>query len=87
MRRPLILLAVVGASFGLASPAKAAPVCVGTSNTVFVCTDPTGGTLYEDCVYTGGSTCQQVTVPGPTVDCGGDLYNRIVPPLTSEPIC
>lgn len=45
--------------------------CVGTSGTIVVCTDPNGSVYYSDCVYLGGGSCQQVTVYGPYVDCGG----------------
>ena len=87
MRRGLIALAVFGASLGLAGPAQAAPACVGTANTVTVCVDPVGGILYEDCIYTGDPTCTHVVVPGPTVDCGGRLYQMLVPPLFPEDPC
>lgn len=77
MRRIAIVLGLVAGSLALTGPASADPACVGTDRTVTVCVDPTGGVLYTDCIYTGGSTCQPVTVPGPTVDCGGDLYDRL----------
>ncbi|MDQ4124724.1 MAG: hypothetical protein M3134_03870 [Actinomycetota bacterium] len=61
-----------------ASPAQAqTTVCAGTSNTVFVCTNPTGGTVITDCVYLGPPPCMPVTVPGPTLSCGGDLIPYI----------
>lgn len=57
-----------------AAPAQAqTTVCAGTASTVFVCTDPTGGTAYTDCVYVGPPPCTTVTVPGPTLSCGGAL--------------
>lgn len=64
----LISVVVVGSLAVGATPAMAA--CVGSDNTAVVCVNPTGGTLYEDCVYLGGEECQQVTVPGPTVSVG-----------------
>ena len=61
-------------SLFLAAPAQAAiPVCAGTQTTVVICVDPTGGTLYSDCIYAGPPPCTYVTVPGPTVQCGGDI--------------
>lgn len=55
-----------------AAPASATvPLCAGTQGTAVVCVDPTGGTLIEDCVYAGPPPCTPVTVPGPTVQCGG----------------
>jgi hypothetical protein len=74
MRRAAILL---GAGLLLtaasAVPASAAPVCAGTQNTVVLCVDPTAGTLYSDCVYVGPPPCIPVTVPGPTIQCGGNI--------------
>lgn len=67
-------LVVAGSTF-FAAPAQAA--CFGSDNTVILCVDPTGGTLYEDCIYTGGSQCTPVHVPGPVVSCkptSGPLY-------------
>lgn len=68
------------ASIGTASPAAAEPICVGTREIAGVCVDvdPTGGTLYEDCVYLASSSCTPVHVPGPTiVDCHGWIGDRI----------
>ena len=65
----------IGAGFlmaaGLALPASAAEVCAGTQALVFVCVDPVGDTIYTDCVYVGPPPCVTVTVPGPSVSCGG----------------
>jgi hypothetical protein len=70
---PRMLLAAGVAAAATAPAAPAAAACAGTSGTVVVCVDPTGATYYEDCVYTGGSGCTTVRVPGPTVRCGGDV--------------
>lgn len=65
---------LIGASLGMAGPATAqVPYCVGTTSTIWVCSDPTGGTVISDCVYTGDPTCTPVTVPGPTLTCGSPL--------------
>lgn len=69
---------LVGASMALAAPAQASiPVCAGTQNTIVVCVDPTGGILIEDCVYVGPPPCIPVVVPGPTVQCGGNIGARL----------
>ena len=79
MRRKWTLLgaglAVAGSTFAVAPPALAA--CVGSTNTVILCVDPTGGTLYEDCVVILEPPCKPVVVPGPVVWCeptNGPLY-------------
>lgn len=76
MRRIIVVLSIVAASLGIAPAAFAA--CAGTAATVVVCVNPTGGTIYSDCIYTGGSTCTPVTVPGPTLDCGGDIGEKLI---------
>lgn len=69
---------LVAASMVLAGPASAqTTVCAGTAGTVFVCTDPTGGTVISDCVYVGPPPCVPVTVPGPTLACGGALVEEL----------
>lgn len=78
MRRKAVTFAaglVMAATVALAPPASAADgwTCVGTERLGFVCVDPTGGTLYEDCVYVGAPPCIPVTVPGPIYGCGGAL--------------
>lgn len=61
-------------SLFVAAPAQASiPICAGTQATVVLCVDPTGGTLYSDCIYAGPPPCIWVTVPGPTIQCGGDI--------------
>ena len=59
---------------GLASPAAAAEVevCAGTQGQQYVCVDPTGGTPITDCVYLGPPPCIPVSVPTPSIRCGGD---------------
>ena len=77
MRRRATLIGaglMVAGSLFFAAPASASiPVCVGTAATVVVCVDPTGGTLYEDCIYAGPPPCIPVSVPGPTIQCGGNI--------------
>lgn len=69
---------LAAASLALAAPAQAqTTVCAGTASTVFVCTNPTGGTAYSDCVYVVFPPCIPVTVPGPTLSCGGALIPAI----------
>jgi hypothetical protein len=66
---------MVAGSLFAAAPAQAGPlVCAGTASTAVICVDPTGGTLYEDCVYVASTTCTPVHVPGPVTYCGGFLY-------------
>lgn len=74
-RATLIGAGLIGAaSLFLAAPAQAGPVvCAGTASTAVICVDPTGGTLYEDCVYAGPPPCIPVHVPGPVTSCGGFL--------------
>jgi hypothetical protein len=76
-RKGLVLGAGLALAAAVAAPAVAQEVCAGTERTAYVCSDPTGATLIDDCVYTGGSGCTQVTVPGPTLSCGGDLITAI----------
>ncbi len=72
------LALVAAASLGLAAPASAqTTVCAGTQSTVFVCTDPTGGDVITDCVYVVFPPCIWVTVPGPTLACGGDMVPNL----------
>jgi hypothetical protein len=76
MRRRAILFGaglLIAGSVAVAAPASAQTICAGTQRTVFVCTDPLGGTVISDCVYAGPPPCTPVTVPGPTLSCGGDL--------------
>lgn len=58
---------IAAATLGPATPAQAA--CFGTTNTVILCVDPTGSTLYEDCVVIIEDPCHPVSVPGPKVWC------------------
>lgn len=71
MRRALVVLGLVAASLGLAPSALAA--CAGTERTVVVCVNPTGQILYSDCVVVVAPPCIPVDVPGPTIQCGGDI--------------
>lgn len=70
-RMKLVLVSVLALStLGLAGPARA-EVCAGTQNIFHICVEPTGGTLYEDCVYVVDPQCIYVRVPGPVVTrCG-----------------
>ena len=67
----LVLLGGVVASLGVAAPASANPVCVGTQSTVGICVEVTPSTLISDCVYAGPPPCTQVDVPGVSIDCWG----------------
>ena len=69
----------MAATVALAPPAAAADqwICAGTQQLGYVCVDPTGGTLYEDCVYVGPPPCIPVSVPGPIFGCGGPLSCQI----------
>ena len=70
-------LMVAGGMF-VAAPAQAAiPLCAGTQNTIVVCVETNGGTVYEDCIYLASSTCTPVSVTGPAVSCGGDIGARL----------
>ena len=78
MRRRAVTFAaglVMAATVALAPPASAADgwTCVGTERLGYVCVDPTGGTLYEDCVYLVLPQCMHVSVPGPIFGCGGPI--------------
>lgn len=75
-RMKLLLVGVVAlATLGMASPARAEN-CVGTERIFMVCVEPTGGTIHEDCIYTGGDTCQYVRVPGPVITrCGNTVLS------------
>lgn len=77
MRRKATLFGagvMAAGSLFVAAPAQAAvPVCAGTQRTIILCVDPVGRTLYEDCIYTGSPPCTPVSVPGPTIQCGGDI--------------
>lgn len=62
----------VAASIGIAGPAAAAPVCVGTAQTAGVCAEVSrGAPTYEDCVYVVTPPCIPVSVPGWDLECGG----------------
>ncbi|HEV2889452.1 MAG TPA: hypothetical protein VGX28_03680 [Frankiaceae bacterium] len=84
-----LLAGVLAAGSFLAAPAQAA--CFGTQQLAYACVTPP--TLerrqVQQCVYTGGDTCENVTVPyyglgdDAEVSCGGTLdtctqVNRIV---------
>ncbi|MDQ3914041.1 MAG: hypothetical protein M3323_01735 [Actinomycetota bacterium] len=56
----------------LSSPAAATEVCAGTQEFQYVCVDPTGGTPITQCVYVGPPPCHPVSVPTPSITCGGD---------------
>lgn len=78
MRRIVVTIAAVAAMLGVSPAAHAAPVCVGTTGTAYVCVDPTGGTLYSDCIFVGPPPCMPVTVPGPSLTCGGQILDPIL---------
>ena len=63
--RLLLVAAVAVGSLAVAPAASAAVSCVGAEGVTVFCVDPTGRVVYSTCVYTGGSTCTPVAVPGP----------------------
>lgn len=71
-RAALLVTGLAAAATLLLAPAAQAQewTCVGTQMVLYVCVDPTGGTLYDDCVYLVSSDCTQVTVPAPIIACG-----------------
>lgn len=79
--RPLLACAALAAGALLSTPASAA--CAGTQQIFYVCvTTPTvTPTTIEQCVYAGGDTCEDVSVPfvgvsgGGEVSCGGGTVN------------
>ena len=48
-----------------ATPALAEEICVGSENLAGACVEPSGGPIYEDCIYVGEPECVPVSVPGP----------------------
>lgn len=66
--------AAVGAvaAIAMAGPAGAQPLCAGEDTLFYVCTDPTGSG-HTVCIYAGPPPCTPVTIPIPTVWCGGNL--------------
>lgn len=62
--RPLLALAVAGAALAAPPAASASTNCFGPSD-MYVCVVTPKVTLGEhtECVYVGGTTCRDVTVP------------------------
>lgn len=60
---------VAAATMAFAPPAAAAEreVCLGSENLGYVCVDPTGRRLIEDCVYIVAPECVPVAVDGPSI--------------------
>ena len=78
MRRRATMLVTGLATAALMAFAPAASAadgwtCVGTQRLGYVCVDPTGGTLYSDCIFVGPPPCIPVSVPGPIYGCGGPI--------------
>ncbi len=78
MRRRAVMIAtglMLAATVAFAPTASAADgwICAGSQTAGYVCVDPTGGTLYSDCVYLGPPPCTWVTIPGPIYGCGGPI--------------
>lgn len=65
--------AVVGAvgMIAMAGPAAAQPLCAGEES-AYVCVDPSGSSKTV-CIYAGPPPCTPVTIPIPTLYCGGSL--------------
>ena len=78
--RPLLALAIAGAA--VAAPAAQAAVnCFGPDFMYLCVSTPTvSKTSRTECVYAGGTTCQNVTIPWYTtsgtvdVGCGGTFW-------------
>lgn len=78
--RPLLALALAGAAVA-APAAQATWHCVGPSEMYFCVSVPTATVgSHTECVYTGGTTCKNVTIPWVTTSgsvdygCGGDAW-------------
>ena len=83
MRIPIrALLAVAATSAAVVAPAAQAAVNCFGPNTMFVCliTPELERGTREECIFVGGTQCQEVTLPWYTLDgkvdvaCGGALY-------------
>jgi hypothetical protein len=68
-RASVLAVGMIAAATMVVTAPAASAACVGSENTVIMCVDPTGGTLYEDCIYAGDPPCTPVHVPGPLVWC------------------
>lgn len=85
LTRPLVAGTLAAGALLATTPADAA--CVGTDEIMFVCV--IGPEVYpseiSQCVYAGGDTCEDVTVPfvgvrgSASVRCGGNLYSMLAP--------
>jgi hypothetical protein len=68
-RLRLFVVAAVAVGAMAVAPAASAQTldenCVGAEGVLVLCVDPTGRVIYSTCVYTGGTSCQPVSVPGP----------------------
>lgn len=64
-KRLFVVAAMAVGSLAIAPAASADQNCVGAEGLAVVCVEPTGGTYYSTCVYTGGDTCEPVDVVGP----------------------
>jgi hypothetical protein len=72
MRRKILSIGaglMLAASF--AAPSAASPVCAGPTS-IWVCVDPYSGPTTGPCIYVVVPRCLPVTVPSPTVTCGGE---------------
>lgn len=65
--RLFVVTAMAVGSLAMAPAASAEEACFGEEGTFVLCVEPTGGEVTSVCVYTGGTTCETVTVPGPEV--------------------
>jgi hypothetical protein len=62
----------IAATMSIAAPAAAQELCFGPS-AAYLCVDPTGGDPIEECIYAGPPPCHPVSVPTPSMRCGGLL--------------
>jgi hypothetical protein len=67
MRRfgSFVVAAMAVGALAVTPAASAQESCVGAEEVLVLCVDPTGRVVYSTCVYTGGTSCQPVSVPGP----------------------
>ena len=75
MLRPLLAAALAAGAL-LTTPANAATRCVGDASLYYLCVVTPGVGLGSEphCVYTGGSSCQNVDVPTVTPTGNVDVY-------------
>lgn len=73
--RSVLLAGALAAGALVSSPANAGTDCFGEDSLAYVCvvTPEVGVGTWTLCVHAGGTECQPVDVPFPTVDGGGGV--------------